>query len=101
MVNLLEDLNLQLSKRIQVVFLDMTRACSIEKHLRQANLPSKFIGFKSLISQATYPSWKPKIQFDYIMLRKSELKSISSIKPIKSTATGISDHTPIGVEIQI
>ena len=66
-----------------------------------ANLPSKFSGFKSLISQATYPSWKPKIQFDYIMLRKSELKRISSIKPIKSTATGISDHTPIGVEIQI
>ena len=66
-----------------------------------ANLPSKFSGFKSLISQATYPSWKPKIQFDYIMLRKSELKSVSSIKPIKSTTTGISDHTPIGVEIQI
>ena len=66
-----------------------------------ANLPSKLSGFKSLISQATYPSWKPKIQFDYIMLRKSEIKSISSIKPIKSTATGISDHTPIGVEIQI
>ena len=66
-----------------------------------ANLPSKFSGFKSLISQATYPSWKPKIQFDYIMLRKSELKSVSSIKPIRSTTTGISDHTPIGVEIQI
>ena len=66
-----------------------------------ANLPSKLSGFKSLISQATYPSWKPKIQFDYIMLRKSELKSISSINPIKSTATGISDHTPLGVEIQI
>ena len=66
-----------------------------------ANLPSKFSGFKSLISQATYPSWKPKIQFDYIMLRKSEIRIVSSIKPIKSTATGISDHTPIGVEIQI
>ena len=66
-----------------------------------ANLPSKLSGFKSLISQATYPSWKPKIQFDYIMLRKSEIKSTSSIKSIKSTATGISDHTPIGVEIQI
>ena len=65
------------------------------------NLPSKLSGFKSLISQATYPSWKPKIQFDYIMLRKGEIKSVSSIKPIKSTATGISDHTPIGVEIQI
>ena len=66
-----------------------------------ANLPSKLSGFKALISQATYPSWKPKIQFDYIMLRKSEIKIVSSIKPMKSTATGISDHTPIGVEIQI
>ena len=66
-----------------------------------ANLPSKFSGFKSIISQATYPSWKPKIQFDYIMLRKNELKGISSITSIKSTTTGISDHTPIGVEIQI
>ena len=66
-----------------------------------ANLPSKLSGFKSLISQATYPSWKPKIQFDYIMLRKSEIRIVSSIKPMKSTATGISDHTPIGVEIQI
>ena len=66
-----------------------------------ANLPSKFSGFKSIISQATYPSWKPKIQFDYIMLRKSEIRIVSSIKPMKSTATGISDHTPIGVEIQI
>ncbi len=66
-----------------------------------ANLPSKFSGFKSIISQATYPSWKPKIQFDYIMLRKSGIKSVSSITSIKSTTTGISDHTPIGVEIQI
>ncbi len=65
------------------------------------NLPSKLSGFRSLISQSTYPSWRPKIQFDYIMLRKKELKTISGIKPIKSTTTGISDHIPIGVEIQI
>ena len=66
-----------------------------------ANLPSKLSGFKSLVSQATYPSWRPKIQFDYIMLRKKVLSRILSIKPIQSTATQISDHTPIGVEIQI
>lgn len=65
------------------------------------NLPSKLSGFRSLISQSTYPSWRPKIQFDYIMLRKKELETISGIKPIKSTTTGISDHIPIGVEIQI
>ena len=66
-----------------------------------ANLPSKLSGFKSLVSQATYPSWKPKIQFDYIMLRKKVLSKILSVKPIQSTTTQISDHTPIGVEIQI
>ena len=65
------------------------------------NLPSKLSDFRSLISQSTYPSWRPKIQFDYIMIRKKELKTISGIKPIKSTTTGISDHIPIGVEIQI
>ena len=66
-----------------------------------ANLPSKLSGFKSLVSQATYPSWRPKIQFDYIMLRKKVLSRILSIKPIQSTTTQISDHNPIGVEIQI
>ena len=66
-----------------------------------ANLPSKLSGFKSLVSQVTYPSWKPKIQFDYIMLRKKVLSKILSVKPIQSTTTQISDHTPIGVEIQI
>jgi len=66
-----------------------------------ANLPSKLSGFKSLVSQATYPSWKPKIQFDYIMLPKKVLSKILSVKPIQSTTTQISDHNPIGVEIQI
>ena len=66
-----------------------------------ANLPSKLSSFKSLVSQATYPSWKPKIQFDYIMIRKKVLSKILSVKPIQSTTTQISDHTPIGVEIQI
>ena len=66
-----------------------------------ANLSSKLSGFKSLASQATYPSWKPKIQFDYIMIRKKVLSKILSVKPIQSTTTQISDHNPIGVEIQI
>lgn len=66
-----------------------------------ANLPSKLSGFKSLITQPTYPSWKPKIQFDYIMLQKKDLKTASSAKSIKSTIPHISDHIPIGVEIAI
>jgi len=61
-----------------------------------ANIPSKLSGFKSVISQSTYPSWKPKIQFDYIMVANKQnvqAKPISTIKP------SISDHVPIGVEL--
>jgi len=61
-----------------------------------ANIPSKVSRFKSLISQSTYPSWKPKIQFDYIMVANKQnvqAKPISTIKP------SISDHVPIGVEL--
>jgi len=67
-----------------------------------ANLPSKLSGFRSLLSQSTYPSWGPKIQFDYIMARKSLLKtSRVTHEEIKSTNPGISDHIPIGVMLQI
>lgn len=67
-----------------------------------ANLPSKLSGFRSVLSQSTYPSWGPKIQFDYIMTRKSLLKDSRLIhQEIKSTNPGISDHIPIGVTLQI
>ena len=67
-----------------------------------ANLPSKLSGFRSVLSQSTYPSWGPKIQFDYIMARKSLLKdSLLTKQEIKSTNPGISDHIPIGVMLQI
>jgi endonuclease/exonuclease/phosphatase family metal-dependent hydrolase len=67
-----------------------------------ANLPSKLSGFRSVLSQSTYPSWGPKIQFDYIMARKSLLKDSRLIhQEIKSTNPGISDHIPIGVTLQI
>jgi hypothetical protein len=67
-----------------------------------ANLPSKLSGFRSLLSQSTYPSWAPKIQFDYIMAEKSLLKTSQvTYKEIKSFKPGISDHIPIGVILQI
>ena len=67
-----------------------------------ANLPSKLSGFRSVLSQSTYPSWGPKIQFDYIMARKGLLKdSQLTHQEIKSTNPGISDHIPIGVMFQI
>jgi endonuclease/exonuclease/phosphatase family metal-dependent hydrolase len=61
-----------------------------------ANIPSRLSKFKSVISQSTYPSWKPKIQFDYIMVaNKQDVQAmpLSTIKP------SISDHVPIGVEL--
>ena len=52
--------------------------------------------WKSLITQNTYPSWGAKIQFDYILAKDN----VSKFKVIKTTATGISDHLPITVEIE-
>ena len=67
-----------------------------------ANLPSKLSGFRSVLSQSTYPSWGPKIQFDYIMTRKSLLKTSQvTYQEIKPINPGISDHIPIGVTLQI
>ena len=67
-----------------------------------ANLPSKLSGFRSLLSQSTYPSWGPKIQFDYIMARKSLLTTSQvTYQEIKPINPGISDHIPIGVMLQI
>jgi len=65
-----------------------------------ADLPSKLSviagGWSSLIKQSTYPSWKPKIQFDYLLAkRETDLSAnqLSTIRPV------ISDHIPIGAEI--
>ena len=67
-----------------------------------ANLPSKLSGFRSVLSQSTYPSWGPKIQFDYIMARKSLLTTSQvTYQEIKPINPGISDHIPIGVMLQI
>ena len=52
--------------------------------------------WKSLITQNTYPSWGAKIQFDYILTKDN----VSKFNAIKTTATGISDHLPITVEIE-
>lgn len=66
------------------------------------NIPSKLSGFKSLANVSTYPSWGVKIQFDYIMARKSSLKSgqITGQLIENKFKAKISDHTPIGVELK-
>lgn len=86
----------------------LNRLSSLMKHLPgdqiligdlnlPGNLPTKVSGFKSLIGHPTYPSWKPSIQFDYILARKS---AQVTVKVLPTLNTSISDHVPIGVELK-
>lgn len=58
-------------------------------------IPVKFSKWKSLSPMATYPTWQPKIQFDYIL---SDSKELSSVKAIYLESK-ISDHLPVTIEI--
>ena len=58
------------------------------------NLPVVASQWRSLATQATYPSWGAKIQFDYI-LSKGPL----SATQLPTVTTGVSDHLPLSVEI--
>ena len=64
------------------------------------NLPGGIpaIGSKwqSLHLQNTYPSWKPKIQFDYILSKGVALKDVIQVPTTKSE---ISDHLPLTIEV--
>ncbi len=63
------------------------------------NLPQKS-GWKSLAQKLTYPSWSPKIQFDYIMA-EWQTDSIFTYTEVEIRDLGLSDHLPIGVEITL
>jgi len=62
-----------------------------------ANIPTRVSGFRSLLSQSTYPSWKPSIQFDYIMKERSDSITAEGLGRFRPK---ISDHIPIGVELK-
>lgn len=60
------------------------------------NLPVLASDWISLVQENTYPSWGPKIQFDYILaqgLREGDYQ------PLNISPLGISDHHPLAVEI--
>ena len=58
------------------------------------NLPVVASQWKSLVTQATYPSWGAKIQFDYILS-----KATVASQNLPTVLTGVSDHLPLSVEI--
>ena len=60
------------------------------------NLPIAASSWKSLVTQNTYPSWGAKIQFDYILTPDLAFGEYS-VRDF--SATEVSDHLPIGVEI--
>ena len=64
------------------------------------NLPVKFSKWKSLVSMASYPTWQPKIQFDYILSDNFAVDKSSKdlVKPI-FLKSDISDHLPVTIEI--
>ena len=59
-------------------------------------IPAIGSNWQSLHVQNTYPSWKPKIQFDYILSKGVALKNVIQVPTTKST---ISDHLPLTIEI--
>ena len=61
------------------------------------NIPTKVSRWKSEINQNTYPSWGPKIQFDYILSLGDSKASTAELAPINLR---ISDHLPITVEFE-
>lgn len=59
------------------------------------NLPVVGSQWKSLATQATYPSWGAKIQFDYILS-----KAPVTYQHLPTVSSGVSDHLPLSVEIK-
>lgn len=59
-------------------------------------IPAIGSNWQSLHVQNTYPSWKPKIQFDYILSKGVALKDVTQVPTTKSS---ISDHLPLTIEL--
>jgi endonuclease/exonuclease/phosphatase family metal-dependent hydrolase len=60
------------------------------------SIPAMGSKWQSLILQNTYPSWLPKVQFDYILSKGVALKDVIQVPTTKSS---ISDHLPLTIEI--
>lgn len=59
-------------------------------------IPTRITRWRRATNALTYPSWKPAISFDYILLRDS---AIDKATEIETPVVPISDHRPISVDI--
>jgi endonuclease/exonuclease/phosphatase family metal-dependent hydrolase len=68
-----------------------------------ANLPQNLAAltgsWHSLVKQNTYPSWKPGIQFDYLLCKSEDLVNFKAQALPVFSSVKLSDHLPIGAEI--
>ena len=60
-------------------------------------IPTRITRWKRATQALSYPSWKPAISFDYILLRDREIKSA---REVIAPLVPISDHRPISIEIE-
>jgi endonuclease/exonuclease/phosphatase family metal-dependent hydrolase len=61
-------------------------------------IPTRVTRWKRATNALSYPSWKPAISFDYILLRES---AIGKSSEITTAAVPISDHRPLSVDITL
>lgn len=59
-------------------------------------IPSKLTLWKRATQSLSYPSWSPKISFDYILMREEDLKQSSEVI---APPLDISDHRPISIDL--
>lgn len=59
------------------------------------DIPVKLSKWRSLVAMKSYPTWDPKIQFDYIL---SDNLKLENIQPI-FIESRVSDHLPVTIEI--
>ncbi|MDP1712708.1 MAG: endonuclease/exonuclease/phosphatase family protein [Candidatus Nanopelagicaceae bacterium] len=64
------------------------------------NLPYSIVvrglHWNSLVTEQTFPTWKPKVQIDYFLSQKI---SPEDVVHVPSMLTGVSDHLPLTVEL--
>ena len=59
-------------------------------------IPSKLTLWKRATQSFSYPSWSPKISFDYILMREENL---SQSTEVITPTLDISDHRPISIDL--
>lgn len=59
-------------------------------------IPTKVTRFKRATNSLSYPSWSPKVSFDYILAKKAD---VLKFQEVQVPQIAISDHRPLSVEI--